>query len=146
MDPLEYLESPSELAFAKLEAANGDLLKLPVPMQTLVLVYSAQGVIDNGGFEYFFESDWPGSPNYSLFSNAYRTIGADRIAEAIDQAVEFFPFNQPHLNSGLRIEFLESIPADHALVQLGDSACGDESVWVHLSEYVRQNAQVFECA
>ena len=146
MDPLEYLESPSDFAFIQLEAANGDLSALPVPLQTLVLVYSAQGVIDNGGFQYFFESDWPGIPGYFIFSNAYRTIGSGQIADLIDQAVALFPFNDPHINAGLRNAFLDSLPDGHTLHKLGDSACGDESVWLSLSEYVRQNAQVFRCA
>ena len=140
MEPLEYLKAPSDLAFARLDAANGDLSVLPEPLQTLVLIYSAQGVIDNGGFQYFFESDWPGSPKYSVFSNAYRAIGANQVAVALDQATALFPFDEPHLNSGLRNDFLDSLPEDHALFQLGDSACGDESVWLQLSEYVRQNA------
>ena len=145
MDPLEYLEAPSNLAFARLEAANGDLSVLPVPLQTLVLIYSAQGVIDNGGFQYFFESDWPGSPSYSVFTNAYRAIGASQIAVAIDQATALFPFDEPHLKTELRVQFLESLPDDHPLNQLEDVACGNESVWLQLSEYVRQNAQVFSC-
>ena len=146
VDPLQFLESPSDYAFAQLEAANGDLKALPVPLQSLVLVYSAQGVIDNGGFQYFFESDWPSSPDYSIFSNAYRAIGATQVADAIDRAIRLFPFDEPHLNLELRNEFLSSLPENHLLFQLGDSICGNESVWLQLSDYVRQNIQVFRSA
>lgn len=146
MDPLQFLESPSDYAFAQLEAANGDLTALPVPLQSLVLVYSAQGVIDNGGFQYFFESDWPGSPSYSVFSSAYRAIGATQVANAIDQAIGLFPFDEPQLKLELRNEFLSTLPENHLLFQLGDSICGNESIWLQLSEYVRQNAQAFRSA
>jgi hypothetical protein len=36
--------------------------KLPPAVKTILLVHAAQGVIDNGGLQYFFEADWPDRP------------------------------------------------------------------------------------
>jgi hypothetical protein len=69
------LDKASEYAFAQLEDACGDVSLLPLPLQTVAVIYSAQGVIDNGGLEYFYESDFDGTPEYSFFVNAYRRIG-----------------------------------------------------------------------
>lgn len=44
MDPLEYLKSPSDLAFARLEGVNGDLSALPVPVQTFFWSIQRKGL------------------------------------------------------------------------------------------------------
>ncbi len=54
-------------ALKKLDKARDDLDVLPPTVATFLLVHSAQGVIDNGGYRYFFESDWPNNPFYSRF-------------------------------------------------------------------------------
>ena len=41
-----------------------------------IVVYAAQGIIDNGGFQYLFESDFPGCPPCSLTVPAFRRNGA----------------------------------------------------------------------
>lgn len=64
----EYLEKASDFAFAQLDEVNGDTGKLPLPLQTVVVICTAQGTVDNGGFEYFFESDFPNNLDYGLFS------------------------------------------------------------------------------
>ncbi|WP_456953371.1 DMP19 family protein [Lysobacter sp. HA35] len=91
MDNIE-LESLSERAFEALEAVGGDINRPSEPARTVVIVYSAQGIIDNGGLPYFFYSDFPGSPRYSVFSAAYLRIGAADAAEAIALAAKLFPF------------------------------------------------------
>jgi hypothetical protein len=54
------IDQAVELASRHLRRVGGDPRRLSEPARTLVLVYGAQGVIDNGGFRYFFENDWPG--------------------------------------------------------------------------------------
>src|SRR5580658_6853523 len=74
----------------------GGMQNLPIPLRTLILVHNAQGIIDNGGLQYFFESDFVEKPPYSLFVNAYRLIGATEAADALASAVQLFPFSNPH--------------------------------------------------
>jgi hypothetical protein len=61
-----------------LETVSSDLSKLLEPLQTVVLITLAQGMIDNGGFRYFFETDQPGQPRYKVYSGAYRFAKGNR--------------------------------------------------------------------
>jgi len=133
----------SDTAFKRLEEAGGDLQKLPEPFRTVVIIYSAQGVIDNGGFRCFFEGDWPGQPPYSSISDAHRRIGADVAAECIARAAALLPFADPHLGEDRRHTFLESLPENSELFTLGDSVCGDKTVWGKLDEYVQRHTSAF---
>ncbi len=78
-----------------------------MPAQTVLLIGTAQGVLDNGGLRYFFESDFPGRPSYETFADAYARIGAQQCADAIRQAAARFPFSDPHLRRAERCDQLE---------------------------------------
>ncbi|WP_027360582.1 DMP19 family protein [Desulforegula conservatrix] len=144
-DKEEILEKVSDYCFEQLDEAKNDPSCLKIPVQTVIAIYSAQGIIDNGSFQYFFESDFPQTPPYSFFSDAYRRIGADNVARNIDQAVELFGFPEPHLNIDKRKEFLEQRMHEDCLFhKLGDEACGDESVWRKLADYVIENMEEFD--
>lgn len=132
-------------AFEQLEAAGGDPARLEIPLQTVVVVFAAQGIIDNGGLELFFESDFPGQPPYSFISDAYRRIGAVPLAECIDSAAMLFPFEAPHLAQDRRRSFLAEAAQDpgHLLGRFSDSICGDEGVWTHLNTYILKNRALF---
>ena len=43
------------ISIAQYEAAGDDIMRLPEPVQTFLAVYSAQGIMDNGGLQFFFE-------------------------------------------------------------------------------------------
>jgi len=113
---------------------------LSITDQTILAVSSAQGVIDNGGFRYFFGADWPGQPPYSFFSDAYRRIGAEMAATCLDEALDLFPFADPERHGDLRKEFLGSLPDTHELLALGDRVCGDQAVWEHLEQYAKRQS------
>src|SRR5450631_3474586 len=85
---------------------TGDPEKLPVAMRHVVYVDAAQGLIDNGGLQYFFESNFPNCPEYSRFIDAYRAIGATEEAQALEAAVALFPFSEPHKFVQRRNDFL----------------------------------------
>jgi hypothetical protein len=137
------LDRAANDAFRRLKRAGGDPRKLATPDATLVVIYGAQGVIDNGGFKYFFENDWPGRPPYSLFSDAYRRIGSERPADLLDRAVDLFPFPRPHLARRKRNQFMDALREDHELFVLGDRVCGDRTVWQNLDSYVAKNLEAF---
>ena len=135
-----FLDRAHEAALTRLTQAGDDALTLSRVDQTILAVSSAQGVIDNGGFQDFFESDWPNTPPYSFFSDAYRRIGAQGPAACIDEAAALFPFDNPEQHDEERREFLGSLPETHALFELGDRVRGDTSVWGLLERYAKEHS------
>ncbi len=131
-------------AFSEYERLNHDLYKLPPPLQTVILVSSAQDLIDDFGFRAFFESDMPGNPPYAIFSNAYRAIGATKAADLLDVAVGLFPFPNPHLESAQRNAYMNSLDDDSdELFILGDELSDDPTIWHQLELYIQAHAPDF---
>jgi hypothetical protein len=135
-------------ALAEVERV-GDPDKLPPPVRTVVLVHAAQGIIDNGGLQYFFESDFPGQPPYSVFVEAYRAIGANDEAQALADAVKLFPFANPHRFQTRRDKFLETFldggthRPDSPFEAFTDKLCGNENVWRLLDAHIDRHAELF---
>lgn len=144
MDGPSILDRGIEYAHGKLKSASGDLSKLPEPLQTVVLVTHAQGMIDNGGFRYLFETDQPGQPLYSVYSDAYRRIGALKAGDLLDLAVALFPFEDPQLSSDRRNSYMDSLDESDELFNIGDEVCGDETIWLLLETYIRDNSALFQ--
>ena len=139
------LGKPYDYAVACLNAAGGNLDGISVPLQTLLIVESAQGIIDSGGLEYFFEADFPNTPPYSWFVDAYRRIGADEAADCIEAASLLFPFDEPQCFAPLRELWLEKFSADpHGeFRRLSNRICGDGAVWEMLANYVNRHPSAF---
>ena len=140
----KLLDKAADHVYAEMEKVGGDPLKLPVVLQPVALLYTLQAMIDNGGFRYIFESDFPFSPPYSAFSDAYRKIGAMDAADRLDQTVALFPFANPETNEQGRNEYMESLDESDEFFQLGDAVCGDERVWQLMEEYVRNQPKAFD--
>lgn len=142
------LDKASDYAFARLTEVGGGVSCLPIPLQTVVVICSAQGLIDNGGLEYFYESDFDGTPEYSFFVNAYRRIGAESAAACIEESAAMFPFDQPHLHESKRQEWIDIVRDDenHTFMKLSRRICGDSTVFQKLSEYVGANRDDFKSA
>jgi len=142
MDFSESIDKASDVAFAKLGEVNGAIEALSEPYKTIVLIYSAQGVLDNGGLVYFFESDFPKNPPYQLFIEAYNKIGATEIALALTSALTFFKIENPEKNIEARLEFLRSLPNyhygyyPHEFLKLNEAIIGNVEVWKQLNRYV----------
>jgi hypothetical protein len=137
------LDRAAEYTYKELERLGGDPSKLDLPQQTVAILYSVQAIIDNGGFQYLFENDFPHDPAYSKFVEAYRRIGADAAAERLEKAVAMFPFDSPHLHQDQRLSFMETLDEDSEFFELGNEVCGDEKVWTDLAAYVKTNAASF---
>lgn len=142
------LERASTYATALVQESGGDVNQLPIPVQTVVVIDTAQGIIDNGGLEYFYESDFPGNPPYSFFVEAFRRIGAEAVASCIEETSRMFPFPEPHLYESKRQQWLDAVKHDetHAFVRLSCRACGDDSVFRKLAEYVERNRGAYGAA
>jgi hypothetical protein len=143
MPEKSFLDRTAEHTYKELERLDGDPSKLDIPKQTVALLYSVQAVIDNGGFQHLFENEFPQSPPYSEFVQAYRRIGANAAAERLEKAVSMFPFKDPHLYQEERLRFMEQLEEQSEFFKLGDEVCGDESVWTALEEYAKTNAAAF---
>lgn len=139
------LERATAYAKACAQEAGGDVSQLPKPVQTVVVVDTAQGIIDNGGLKFFYESDFPGNPPYSFFVEVFRRIGAESVASCIEVTFRMFPFPQPHLYEAKRQQWLDDVKHNeaHEFVRLSRRACGDESVFRKLAEYVESNRHAY---
>lgn len=131
-----FLDHASDVAFAKLEGVGGDPRRLEEPFRTVAVVCSAQGVIDNGGLRHFFENDWPAQPPYSLFSDAYRTIGAMPEAAAIEAGASALGFPEPERHASQRRSVLEG-PGGERIEALDEELVSD--AWKLLADYARAN-------
>jgi hypothetical protein len=130
-----FLDKAQQSALERLTPARQDPRCLSIADQTILAVSSAQGVIDNGGFKYFFGADWPGKPPYSYFSEAYRRIGANEAASAIDKAAALFPFPEPERDEERRKAFMASLSEDNVFEN--DPLCGDITIWEKLEAYAK---------
>jgi len=114
--------------------------------QIFVRIYTAQGIIDNGSLPYFFGSDFPDTPNYSVFSDAYREIGAEEVASWLDAAVALFPGPIPHLDSDMRKHYIEEHCSDYKgeMCELGDRIINQsDRVFSLLADYVKKHPEDF---
>ena len=140
------LDSAVEYAMFKVRAAE-NIAELSDAVRTVALVHTAQGVIDNGGLQYFFEADFPGKPPYALFVEAYRNIGATAAASALAEAVSLFPFAEPHRHAAKRNKFMDGFkdeddePVNSPFERLTKPLCGNKSIWRLLEAYVEKNAK-----
>jgi hypothetical protein len=66
----------------------------PVLATDIIIAYNAQGVIDNGGFTYFFEADFPGKTHWQV-SQSFLRLGLPEHSKVIDEMLALFPDGQP---------------------------------------------------
>lgn len=142
------LDRPYDHAIACLADAGGDVSLLPIELQTLLLVDSAQEMIDNGGLAFFYEADFPNNPPYAVFVEAYRRIGAESAAACLEASALMFPFEAPELFEELRQIWLEqwSLQPAGEFARLSARISGDASVWTLLADYVRGHRDAFRPA
>jgi hypothetical protein len=141
-----FLDRAAEYSYKELDRVGGDPTKLNIPLQTVAILYTVQAIIDNGSFQYLFESDFPVNVPYSVFVEAYRRIGALEAADRLEKAVSRFSFDNPHLHQAQRVEFMEGLEEEDEFFQFGDEVCGDRKIWAALEEYAKKNAAAFPVA
>lgn len=84
----------ADTIFKRLIDRYGDDLepsRLPKAQQVVLLVYHTHGILGNGGFQYLFEADLPGDPEYLLTRAAFQSIGANEASRAFEVAFAVFP-------------------------------------------------------
>ena len=139
MQNLLTFEHVKHVAYSQLGANNGEILGISLPLQHVILVDSAQSIIDNGGLEHFFYNDFPSKPSYASFIAAYQAIGANFAAKRLDESVRLFLIENPELHIEFRQTYIDSLegqnPQDNQLARLSDLMCGDASIWRLLTTY-----------
>jgi hypothetical protein len=125
------------IAYERLAVIGGNPLQLDEPFRTVVLADTALGLIGNGGLEYFFESDFPGCPDYSVFAAAFQNLGLAYLADGLRELVALFPFQAPHQERDLRLTFLASPSPnfDSAANRLNERVWQDSSIDERLRAY-----------
>src|SRR5688500_13298928 len=81
-------------------------LSAPTLVRPVVTTYSAQGVIDNGGFPYLFENDWPGLKDWNIFTDDFEAVGHMKGAAAIRTALRLFPRGKPQKDLKKRRKYI----------------------------------------
>ena len=76
--------------------AEKNIENVPEPERTLMVVYGAHGVIGNGGFRYFFESNFVAKQPYKLISESYKNLGLLEHGNTILKLTSLFPNGEPH--------------------------------------------------
>jgi len=139
------LDAAVKRIFKQLDALGGDLMKLPAVVRPVVILYEFHGMIGNGGFRYPLEGDWPNHPPYSIFSDAYRAVGAFRAADLWDDTVRRFPFSNPERDSHARLEYMASLDEDDCFFRNGDWVSGEDyyPILLMMEQYVDRYPEAF---
>ena len=127
-------------------APTSDILHLSIEKQHFIRVYTCQPIVQIGGFQYFFEADWPGNPPYDRFTKAYDAIGSTEASNLLSRAVALFPFAEPHLQLNSRVRFLRDhcVEADSEMAFLSGLMMDEsDGVFAMLARYVRENSKCF---
>ena len=113
---------------------------LDQPCRTVVIVYSAWGIIGNGGFQYFFENNFEGDPPFGVFTQAFDAVGLEEIARRFSELVALFPFSDPHKSIRKRQEFLDSQPPDFiaAMTELENLIYQNDNIEETLNSFLQR--------
>jgi hypothetical protein len=113
-------EDPNELAIYEVceLADERGIESLSHEEQLVVHAWSAKGIIDNGGFRFYFDGAWM----IQHVADSFRTLGFEDAADACTDAAGFFPSNLPPRDWQRRVDILKTISAE-ALKPL------DERIW-----------------
>lgn len=109
---------------------------LPERDQILFLVWSATAEFDNGGFAQFFYNTLGEHSKAAV--GAFRRIGAEEVAELLEQAIEVFPHGEVPADIDERNEALAELPddrfqeLDEEFQSIGSDAVMDQLVHFYL--------------
>lgn len=122
---------------------NIDVSALRQEERVVFLVWQAAGIIGNGGFRYLFEGNFKGDPYFALTAEAFRTVGCQKAAEAVQKTLAIFPHSRPPTDIGKRLRYylkrIKSWPTemDMQFFQAQDDLTNC------LARYIRSHAEAF---
>jgi len=110
----------------------------PVLAADIIIAYNAQGVVDNGGFAYFFEADFPGKTHHQV-AESFRRLDLAEHANLIEKMMALFPEGTPHQDIYARIAFIaERFHWDRDEDRNSDVRNADNYFWDHSEEVYSQ--------
>jgi len=62
------------------------ILAVGEPFRTVIAIYTIQGILDNGGFEYLFENEFNDKMPIYVFRKSYENIGANEMGKLLAKA------------------------------------------------------------
>jgi len=106
--------------------------------RTALLVWWSKGIIDNGGFEYFYE----GTTNAAEVADAYEKLGLISAAEAFRQSLLFFPPDVIEKGYEACREWMARYSEDERTLHFGklNSTVWNLDLSDSLAEYIRKNS------
>lgn len=81
-----------------------DLSNVPEHERVVLCVLGASGIINNGGFNYLFETSVEGDPHYLLTAEAFNAIGAHECFAAFEQVFRLFRDRRPPADPNARLK------------------------------------------
>jgi len=110
----------------------------PENERVVVLVWTAAGIIENGGFRYLFGSVLPGDAKCAHTIIALTRIGCVKAAEIVQRAVCLFPDCLPHRYDVERIRWYESQPEDIKVLLDTEFLNELDNITTGLAKYIRE--------
>jgi hypothetical protein len=105
--------------------------------QIVLLIWHSSGIIENGGFHYFYEQDL----DAEAVAAAYDRIGCSECAEILRLSFSLFP---DHIAQAGRDERVRYVEANGELIQRLDKRFWelDKGMEKRLAEYIRNHASL----
>lgn len=121
-----------------------DVSKCKEKDQSVILVWHASGIVDNGGFQYLFEGNFKGDPHFAKTAAVFKIIKASKCAAAVEEALRLFPDSKPPEDIKKRLKTYQAVPA--AKRQAIDVKFFSESKQMKtiLAKYIRENREEFK--
>jgi hypothetical protein len=121
-----------------------DISKCKDADRTVILVWHASGIIDNGGFQYLFEGNFKGDPHFAKTGEAFKTIGATKCAEAIQEALDLFPQSKPPANADQRLKLYQAVSQEKREAIDKKFFSESKEIKVILAAYIREHREAFK--
>jgi hypothetical protein len=129
-----------DAAFDRIVRAYGENVRaalLPEPERVVVCIVTSKGILDNGGFDFLFETDLITDPDYQYTRQSYHLIGARQSSSAFDQAWSQYPGAQLPGSPSERLRIWSSVAKD--LRRSIDQLFWQDDVSTLLATYIREH-------
>jgi hypothetical protein len=120
-----------------------DAARLNEEEQVVFLVWGAFGVIENGGFQYLFEHQLKGDPDFARTARAFHEIGCVEAAEAFQRTLALFPNSRPPRDIDKRLKLYNSRIASRPTEMDRQFFRAKKSITRCLANYIRSRYRAF---
>jgi hypothetical protein len=117
--------------------------------RVVMLVWHGSGIIDNGGFEYLFEDDFPGDPGFRLTAQAFEQIDCEQAAAAFREAMAIFPDSRVPPDIDVRVKLYKQASESRREAinmkfwQADWEEAGEQRLRHKVAEYIRRHKAAF---